>query len=102
MGFRILFSEQEQDYIIANAPYRASWGALARDLERKFPEDNGGKRNSKSVRNWYRIKVHGDGESVKICADVPKSLAVQIQIRGLTAIDVGKIIIEALRKPALI
>lgn len=99
-GHRINFSDNEKEYIKTNAPYRASWGSLARDLERMFPEDNHGKRNGKYIRDWYRLEVHREGEQAIISAEVPATIAAEIKYRGLSPADVGQILADGLKRKA--
>lgn len=97
---RINFSDHEKDYIRTNAPYRASWGSLARDLERMFPEDNQGRRNGKYIRDWYRLETHREEEQAVVEAEVPATIAAEIKYRGLSPADVGQILADGLRKRA--
>ena len=95
------FSDHEQAYILEHAPTRISWGQVARELEREFPTDNGGSRDGKSVRNWYRRYRHVEGKRADVSATVPADVAARIRRAGLSADDVGDIITIALmRSPA--
>lgn len=92
------FSPDEKRYIMDNAPYRDTWGRLAKELDRKFPGPVGETRSSKGVRNWYRQELHKSKDLVRISADVPPELAADIQTKGLSPDEVGKILMDGLRR----
>jgi hypothetical protein len=83
------FSENEQRYILDNA-HAMSWGQLARDLAEKFPRDNGGCRDGRSVRNWYRSRDRDEKSTIEV--EVPAAIADRIRVAGLSPADIGALV----------
>lgn len=46
------YSEREKAFIREHAFRDRTWGALARDLENLFPEDNNGFRSARAIQVW--------------------------------------------------
>lgn len=88
----IPFSDREKAYIVEHAPTRPSWGALAAALVREFPEDGGGSRDGKSVRNWHRRYMLRAGKMSEVKAEVPIDLAVRIRHAGLSPAEIGLLV----------
>ncbi|NLH83716.1 MAG: hypothetical protein GX458_23145 [Phyllobacteriaceae bacterium] len=74
--------------------YTKTWGGIARDLARLFPDDNGGYRSGRAVRNWVRRQEHL-GEFVVVRARVPRRL---LDAAGMCPADVPGLVIESLNK----
>jgi len=89
------FSDRERAYILEHA-YTRSWGGIARDLVTLYPDDNGGARSGYGVRNWVRAQEHRGGlVTVRTC--IPAGVAAQIRAAGLSPIDVGALVVAALK-----
>jgi hypothetical protein len=89
------YSPREREYIERMA-YGRTWGAIATDLVRLFPEDNGGYRSGRAVRNWVRRQEHL-GAFVIVKTRVPREL---LESAGVRTQDIGGMLIESLRLKA--
>lgn len=89
------FSGQEVAYIRARAGLD-SWGQIARDLGKLFPNDNGGKRSRSAV---YKIATSDPTPLISKTIRIPKQLSDQAAIAGIDISDlVQKAITSALKR----
>lgn len=89
------FSEREQAHILRFA-YTRTWGAIARDLCTRFPEDNGGNRSGYGVRNWVRAQEHAAG-LVTVRTRVPADVAARLRTAGLSPVEAGALLAAGLK-----
>lgn len=88
----IPFSDDEIAHIERTA-YTRTWGTIARELACRYPEDNGGHRCGRSVRNWVRRQERID-EIVTVRARVPRELLTSAGVRPQ---DLEAVLVETLR-----
>ncbi|WP_292366064.1 hypothetical protein [Methanoculleus sp. UBA208] len=84
------FTPREQAYILSHAG-KKSWGEIARDLGRLYPQDNGGRRSRKGVQGFAlqkRARV-----SVVRQVRVPAALVDGLDLSNQ---DLSKILTESL------
>gem|GEM_PF-3727615 len=90
----IQFTAAEKAFIIAHAPNRASWGALADALAHECP--GAGRHHPKSLRNWHRRYLIAADKREAIAAEVPAYLAAHIRNAGLSPAEVGALVVAGL------
>ena len=88
----IPFSEREIAYI-EEAAYTRTWGAIARELAERFPDDNEGKRSGRYIRDWVRAQERHGG-IVTVRTRVPRELLLSAGVRPQ---DVEAVLVETLR-----
>lgn len=89
------YSPREQAYI-KQVAYTRTWSGIAADLVRLYPDDNGGYRSGRAVRNWVRRQEHL-GAFVVVKTRVPREL---LESAGVRTQDIGGMLIESLRLKA--
>lgn len=102
MSRGIEFSEREKAYIRDHAFKDRTWGALAADLGRLFPEDNGGERTARGVQG-FALRERGKRKTSpvpdgRIPLLLPRSTAELARIAGFTLQDLEQILLHRLQE----